>query len=201
MKNKRGFILLEAFIMFLLLSIAFLHIYRTASFSIQRDRATFLHDDIAILFKGHYVQEILFQYTNVGTWNQATINQMMNNPETYGRIIGQSTPNFFRNNINANQINDFNTIIQRLNLGQIFITNNMVGLRECARRMTGPRCGRTFMDEELRSFIMTINLGDYFNPNSNFLIISFRRNQLGGTCGVNDCFTHFTWVKIPTQNA
>jgi len=205
MKN-RGFLLVEALVMFVILSIFFFFVYRTAANYLQRDRINLFHDDIATLYQGHYMTEMLFQLTHLRSWlntsNTPNINTIINptnQPERYARILGLDTPNIIFLQPGMTQAN-FEAITQRLNLHQILLTNNMNGLRACARNTNWnnatTRCQNTFMDEELRTFISSINIGEITTGRA--IIYTFRRSDTGGICqaGSANCFSHFTWVAL-----
>jgi len=188
--NNRGSLLLEALVMFILLVLFFLVVWRSVDGYTQRERTSLFHDDVATLYQGYYVSETLLRYTNTHASGASWISVATHG---YGRVIGTDAgiSNFMRTGAN---LADFNNIMSRLNLHQIFITNNIVGLRNCARNpSSSANCGRTFMDEEMRSFIRGIDRND----NGVYLIITFRRNHNGTPCtGVEACFSHFTWIRL-----
>jgi len=188
--NNRGSLLLEALVMFILLVIFFLVVWRSVDGYLQRERTTLFHDDVATLYQGYYVQEVLLRYTSIQTGGASWV---VPGTHGYGRVIGVDSgiPGFFRAGANTT---DFNNIMGRLNMHQIFLTNNISGLRNCARNPNAAgNCQRTFMDEEMRAFIRGIDRSD----NGIYLIITFRRNHQGTPCtGTEACFSHFTWIRM-----
>jgi len=195
--NNRGSLLLEALVMFILLVMFFLVVWRAVDGYMQRERVALFHDDIATLYQGYYVKEALLRYTQIQTWGLTVVPGNM-----YGRVVGNDfPPNFFRTDLNAQQREDFNNIMTHLNLHQIFVTNtaNINNLRNCARNTNfspNSNCGRTFMDEEMRTFIRGINRTPTAG-NHTYLIITFRRNHQGTQCLPNQaCFSHFTWIRM-----
>lgn len=208
MKNRgnKGFLLVESLIMFVLLSVFFFHVYRTAANYIQRERRNLFHDDIASLYQGHYMKEVMLQFTNLSTWtvNPTALSDFIDAPnrnvaanQRYGRVMGAQSGVFL---LHPDFAESYEKVTQRLNLHQVFITNDVRSLRTCARTSdwmhssVSARCHRTFMDEELRSFISSIDVGEITNNRA--IIFTFRRSETGGVCREGDCFSHFTWVAI-----
>jgi len=184
--NNRGFILAETIVMSVVLLVAFSFIYMAANNYINREKTSIFYDDVASIYQGYYVKEALSNYANLA--NRTYIQGLLSN--SYGRIIGTETAGLFYD------AGTFGVIADHLNLYQIYITNDVYNLKRCARNiaLSDTKCQNTFMDEELRAYIMTINITDL--SNEYYLILTFRRDNHGNTCLYESCFSHYIWVAI-----
>ena len=181
--NNKGFIFAETITMSVILLITFGFIYiATSQFLVKQKNAVF-HDDIATIYQAHYIKEALTQYSDLNSRKASLVST------SYGIIIGNEISNLIL------EEDDFYNIADSLGLHQIFFTNNINSLKACARNvnMNDSKCKNTFMDEELRAFINTINVS---NPTGDYLIFTFKRNNQGEKCNYEECFSHYTWVAL-----
>lgn len=184
--NNKGFILAETITMSVILLVTFGFVYLAANQYLVRQKTAVFYDDVATIYQAHYIKEALGQYSNLNSKKDTIISS------SYGMTIGSQTSGLFL------YPDAFYKIADSLNLHQIFFTNNISGLKTCARNvnMTGDsnKCQNTFIDEELRAFINTINVTDL--TNKYYLIFTFKRNNLGEKCDYEECFSHYTWVAL-----
>ena len=198
--NKKGFVLVESIIMFLVLMVALGFVYNTVNSVLVRQKQTLFYDDVAVMYRAYYVKEAVLKYTNFDT--SGNISNFLTIPTVrLGAIIGTDisnfAPGFFKSG--ANTVADFNRIVEVFNLEQIFITSgqNMAELKNCSRNINeaSERCKNTFMDEELRSYIRTISTAGMDNDQY-YLILTFRTAKDGSPCTSTSCFNYHAWVRL-----
>ena len=179
--NKRGFMLVEIIIMFAVFVTALLMIFSSANNYIVRERQHAFYNDVASIYKAIYLKEALVQYSNITAMDLSVVNN---------RVIGTQTPDLFPHTGNRDI---FIQIADKFNMHQMYVTNDIRALRNCTTNLEN--CPpNTFLTEDLRAFINTINLSDLLTDR--VLIFEFRKDRMGNTCGSNECYSYYTWLSL-----
>ena len=187
MKSK-GFLMIESIIMFVVLISGLMLIYMSANNYLIREKRYSNYDDIASIYDAYYVKEALNNYSNIGTMKDSLLDGY-----GYGRIIGVGIDNFFTND---NIVDEFTFIAERVNLYQMYFFKNTNELKACVKKVDlNSDCLKTYLDEDLRSYINTINTNSI---NSDYyLILEFRKDYEGYPCSIKEmCYSHYTWVAL-----
>ena len=186
--NNKGFVLVESIIMFIVLISSLMLLYIAASNYMLKERKYSNYDDIVSIYEAYYIKEALNQYSNIDSMKHSLLTGY-----GYGRIIGEDISNFFVDEISTST---FYVLADKLHLHQIYLTSDINSLKTCAKKIDeDANCEKTFMDEEFRSYINSINLGNI--NNDYYLLLEFRVNASGDSCTTDEiCFSRYTWVAL-----
>jgi len=185
--KKSGFILIETITMFLVLISALMLFYVTANDLFIKASEYSNYDDVALVYSAYYIKEALSDFSNIQT------NLDSNDFEdSYGFIVGVDSKDFFTD---ETKIDKFQIISDKLLMHQIFVTNDIRNLKTCSRNIDGDaKCLNTFLTEEMRSYIKTINLNNVISDY--YIIVEFKKDSSGNKCSSDECFSYFAWVTL-----
>jgi len=180
--------LVETVTMFLVLITALLLFYVYANNLFIKETEYSHYDDVVSVYNSYYIKEALFDHSEINTIVNPSL--FDNN---YGFIIGAD----YSNNLFINSISQssFYNISNELNMHQMFLSNDIKNLKKCALDIDlDTKCRNTFLDEEFRSYIKTINLGGI--DGEYYLILQFKKDSNGNTCTSSECFSYYSWVTL-----
>ena len=186
--KRDGFVLVETITMFLVLISALLFFYVYANNLFLKEKEYSYYDDVTSIYNGYYIKEALHDYSQISSLLTPSLFNGV-----YGFVVGSDYGSTF---FTTTQKRDkFYEIANELNLYQMFLVKDIKQLKTCARDIdTDSKCHATFIDEDMRSYIKTINTNGV--DSEYYIIMQFKKDSKGNVCTVEDCFSYFTWVAL-----
>lgn len=146
--KKNGFTIIETVITVVVLSTSLLYLYSSYSSIISSEKERLYYDDIAHIYKSHYIKEYLLDYADMDMAKKERLN------DSYIITIGEETENLFYKEDDAKGLTN---IKKTFNVTQLLLVKSDM-ITKCEDTEKGD-CGTAwnYLDIYQKAYIKTLN--------------------------------------------